>query len=68
MQFDEEQEKFIEAFETVSSWPVQKRNLDKSISDSICSDVTSISSDFYTLRQVTKFAFIIYFLQKPEQF
>lgn len=52
MQFDKEQEKFVEAFETVSSWPVQKRNIDKNISDSICSDIASISSDFYTLRQV----------------
>ncbi|XP_020285813.1 uncharacterized protein LOC109855705 isoform X2 [Pseudomyrmex gracilis] len=52
MQFDKEQEKLIEAFETVSSWPVQKRNIDENISDSICSNITSISSDFNTLRQV----------------
>ncbi|XP_070161663.1 uncharacterized protein [Polyergus mexicanus] len=50
--FEKEKEKFIEAFQTISSWPVQTRNLDKNISDSICSDIKSICSDFNTLKKV----------------
>lgn len=50
--FEKEKEKFIEAFQTISSWPVQTRNLDKDISDSICSDIKSICSDFHTLKKV----------------
>ncbi|CAL1684928.1 unnamed protein product [Lasius platythorax] len=50
--FEKEKEKFIEAFQTISSWPVQTRNLDKDISDSICSNIKSICSDFYTLKKV----------------
>ncbi|KAL6448150.1 hypothetical protein ACFW04_000278 [Cataglyphis niger] len=50
--FEKEKEKFIEAFQTISSWPVQIRNLDKNISDSICSDIKSICSDFNTLKKV----------------
>ncbi|XP_050459880.1 uncharacterized protein LOC126855871 [Cataglyphis hispanica] len=50
--FEKEKEKFIEAFQTISSWPVQIRNLDKNISDSICSDIKSICSDFKTLKKV----------------
>ncbi|XP_029676397.1 uncharacterized protein LOC115243480 [Formica exsecta] len=50
--FEKEKEKFIEAFQTISSWPVQTRNLDKNISDSICSDIKSVCSDFNTLKKV----------------
>lgn len=50
--FEKEKEKFIETFQTVSCWPVQTRNLDKDISDSICSDIKSICSDFNTLKKV----------------
>ncbi|XP_018372549.1 PREDICTED: uncharacterized protein LOC108767287 isoform X2 [Trachymyrmex cornetzi] len=42
--FDKEKERFIETFHTVSSWPVKVRNLDKDISDSISSNIKSITS------------------------
>ncbi|XP_029176641.1 uncharacterized protein LOC114944766 [Nylanderia fulva] len=51
-QFKKEIEKFIETFQTMSCWPVQTRNFDKDISDSICSDIKSICSDFNTLKKV----------------
>ncbi|GAB1868884.1 hypothetical protein CAJAP_09963 [Camponotus japonicus] len=52
--FEKEKEKFIEAFQTISSWPVQTGNLNKDISDSICSDIKSICSDFYTLKKILR--------------
>lgn len=53
---DKAEKKFIEAFETVSSWPIPNRNLDKATSDSICSNLKSISSDFSTLKEVWIFS------------
>jgi len=50
--FDKEKEKFVEAFCTVSSWPVTVRSLNKDISDSICSNIKSICSEFSSLRKV----------------
>ncbi|XP_012059819.1 PREDICTED: uncharacterized protein LOC105623027 [Atta cephalotes] len=50
--FDKEKERFIEAFHTVSSWPVKIKNLDKDISDSISSNIKSICSDFSSLKKV----------------
>jgi len=50
--FDKETEKFVEVFQTVSAWPIQTRDLDKDISDSICSDIKSICSDFSILKKV----------------
>lgn len=52
--FEKEKEKFIEAFQTISSWPVQIGNLDKDISNSICSNIKSICSDFYTLKKILR--------------
>lgn len=52
--FDKEKEKFMEAFHTVSSWPVKVRNLDKDTSDSICSNIKSICSDFSSLKRVLR--------------
>lgn len=54
----------MEAFHMVSSWPVKVRSLDKDISDSICSSIKSICSDFSSLKKV-KFLFtsITVFLQ-----
>ncbi|XP_011141629.1 uncharacterized protein LOC105184492 [Harpegnathos saltator] len=50
--FYKEEEKFIEAFETVSSWPVQSRNLDETVTNSIRSDIKKICSNFFTLKKV----------------
>ncbi|XP_071558150.1 uncharacterized protein [Temnothorax nylanderi] len=50
--FDKEKEKFMEAFQTISSWPVKVKSLDKDISDSICSNIKSICSDFSSLKKV----------------
>ncbi|KYN07534.1 PREDICTED: uncharacterized protein LOC108780814 [Cyphomyrmex costatus] len=50
--FDNEKKRFIEAFHTVSSWPVTARDLDKDISDSICSNIKSICSDFSSLKKI----------------
>ncbi|XP_039303813.1 uncharacterized protein LOC105202059 isoform X2 [Solenopsis invicta] len=50
--FDKEKERFVEAFHTVSSWPVKVRSLDKNISDSICSNIKTICSDFSSLKKV----------------
>jgi len=50
--FDKEKKKFVEAFHTISSWPVQVRNLDRDTSDSICSNIKNICSDFSLLRKV----------------
>ncbi|KAL0105801.1 hypothetical protein PUN28_015899 [Cardiocondyla obscurior] len=50
--FDKEKEKFIEAFDTVSSWPVKARSLDENISNSICSNIKSICSDFSSVKKV----------------
>lgn len=50
--FDKEKEKFVEAFHTVSSWPMKVRNLDKDVSDSICSNIKSICSDFSSLKKI----------------
>jgi len=65
--FDKEKERFIEAFHTVSSWPVKIRNLDKDISDSISSNIKSICSDFSSLKKVrvlsTLLHYFHYFLQ-----
>ncbi|EZA56709.1 uncharacterized protein LOC105278014 isoform X2 [Ooceraea biroi] len=52
--FDKETKKFIEAFQTVPSWPAQNRNLDKDITDSICSDIKSACSDFSTLKKILR--------------
>ncbi|XP_011054614.1 PREDICTED: uncharacterized protein LOC105146202 isoform X2 [Acromyrmex echinatior] len=52
--FDKEKERFIEAFHTVSSWPVKVRSLDKDISDSISSNIKSICSDFSSLKKQKK--------------
>ncbi|XP_012232080.1 uncharacterized protein [Linepithema humile] len=49
---DKAEKKFIEAFETISSWPIPNRNLDKVTSDSICSNLKNICSDFSTLKKV----------------
>ncbi|XP_071628262.1 uncharacterized protein [Temnothorax longispinosus] len=50
--FDKEKEKFMEAFHTISSWPVKVKSLDKDISDSICSNIKSICSDFSSFKKV----------------
>lgn len=53
--FNKEKEKFIETFQTISSWQTQPRNLDKATTDSIYSNIKSIYSDFLALQKVTTF-------------
>ncbi|XP_025074551.1 uncharacterized protein LOC105429164 [Pogonomyrmex barbatus] len=50
--FDKEKEKFVEAFRTISSWPIRARDLDKDTSDSICSNIKSICLNFSSLKKV----------------
>ncbi|XP_014478359.1 PREDICTED: uncharacterized protein LOC106746340 [Dinoponera quadriceps] len=52
--FNKEEEKFIEAFQTVSSWPFQSRNLDQTVVDSISSDIKKICSNFFTLKKILR--------------
>ncbi|XP_011864062.1 PREDICTED: uncharacterized protein LOC105559977 [Vollenhovia emeryi] len=52
--FDKTNEKFIEAFRSISSWPVRARSLDKNISDSICTNMKSICSNFASLKKVLR--------------
>lgn len=50
--FNKEKERFIEAFQSISSWPMQSTDFDKDTADSICSDIKSICSDFHMLKKV----------------
>lgn len=49
---DKAEIKLLEAFNTLSSWPAPSRNLEKNISNSICSNIQNICSDFSTLKKV----------------